>query len=332
MQIIFSEESLRSDKRGSAKSVDIIGTYLREIGRVPLLKPCEEIDLGHRVQAMMSLLAIRNEIEQSLGYPLEETQWAARAQMTPMELRAVLETGRLAKKRMIESNLRLVVSVAKKYQGRDLELVDLIQEGSIGLERAVEKFDPSMGYRFSTYAYWWIRQGITRAIAQQARTIRLPIHITERLSAIKRAQQELTQAKGRTPTLLEVATRLEMSLEAIKETLQLAHRPTSLDRQIGGESESSELVDFIVDSAASPEEIVTSQLLQYDLDQLLKLLNPQQQEVITLRFGLIDGEPRTLDSVGRQLGLSRERVRQIQDAALRSLRLKKSKMQDYIIS
>ena len=331
MQVIFSEESQRSIQNRRAKSPDIVGSYLREIGRIPLLQPHEEIDLGHQVQAMMSLLDIRDRIEQSLGHPLKEATWAAHAQLMPAELSAILETGRLAKKLMIESNLRLVVSVAKKYQGRDLEFIDLIQEGSIGLERAVEKFDPSLGYKFSTYAYWWIRQGITRAIAQQARTIRLPIHITERLNAIKRVQRELTQSLGRLPTLSEVSTKLGISLEALKETLRLANRPISLDKQVGGESESGELIDFIVDSAASPEDIITTDLLQYDLHQLLNLLTPQQKEVITLRFGLKDGEPKTLDSVGKQMGISRERVRQIQSAALKSLRLKKVKMQDYMV-
>ena len=330
MQVIFSEESRRSSQGRQTQSTDLVGIYLREIGRIPLLTPQEEIALGQQVQAMMLLLAIRERIEQAQDCPLKELTWAACAQLTATKLRGILETGRIAKKRMIESNLRLVVSVAKKYQGRNLELLDLIQEGSIGLERAVEKFDPLLGYKFSTYAYWWIRQGITRAIAQQTRTIRLPIHITERLNAIKRVQRELAQSLGRLPTPLEVSAQLGISLETLKETLQLANRPVSLNRQIGEDIDCGELIDLLADPSASPEEIVITQLFQYDFDQLLKLLTPTQKEVITLRFGLEGGEPQTLERIGRQMGISRERVRQIQSAAFKSLRLKQRKMQDYI--
>ena len=332
MQVVFSETSPRSAQKRATGSVDLVGSYLREIGRFPLLKPHEEIALGKQVQAMMSLLAIRDRVEQVLGCPLGEAKWATRARVPLAELRAILETGRIAKRRMMESNLRLVVSVAKRYQGHDLEFIDLIQEGSMGLERAVEKFDPSLGYKFSTYAYWWIRQGITRAIAQKARTIRLPIHIIERLNKIKRTQRELTQALGRVPTTQEMASQLEITPEALEETLHLASRPLSIDMQAGTDSDHSELIFFLEDPSALPEEIVGAQLLQYDLCQLLEMLSPQQKEVITLRFGLQNGQAQTLQEVGDQMGISRERVRQIQRDALKLLRKTKSGIDHYLTS
>ncbi len=316
--------------RPQTKPQDPVGAYLREIGRFPLLSADEEISLGQQVQTMMGLLTIEETLSKETGHPPSDAQWASSAGLSVEDLHAAMQTGKRAKKRMMEGNLRLVVSVAKKYQGRDLDLLDLIQEGSIGLERGVEKFDPTMGYKFSTYAYWWIRQGITRAIASTARTIRLPIHITEKLNKIKRIQRELTQLLGRAPSLKEVADQLEMPLPELKNYLQLSSRPLSLDMRVGEDSESSELIDFLESPGVLPEESVSNGLFRQDLTNMLERLTPQQKNVLTLRYGLQDGVPRTLASVGEEIGISRERVRQIERQALTSLRLRKESMRDYL--
>ncbi|MGB3787642.1 MAG: RNA polymerase sigma factor, RpoD/SigA family [Phormidesmis sp.] len=317
-------------RRPQTKPQDPVGAYLREIGRFPLLSADEEISLGHQVQLMMRLLAVKETLSKEIGRPPDDAQWASQVQLSVEDLQAAIQIGKQAKKRMMEGNLRLVVSVAKKYQGRDLDLLDLIQEGSIGLERGVEKFDPTMGYKFSTYAYWWIRQGITRAIASTARTIRLPIHITEKLNKIKRIQRELTQSLGRAPRLKEVADQLEMPLPELKNYLQLSSRPLSLDMRVGEESESSELIDFLESPDVLPEDSVSNRLFAQDLRNMLERLTAQQKNVLTLRYGLQDGVPRTLASVGEEMGISRERVRQIERQALTSLRLKKESMRDYL--
>ncbi len=331
MQVTLSAmpEKNGSGRKPSTKLQDPVGAYLKEIGRFPLLSADEEISLGQQVQAMMRLLAIKETLSRDDPSP-SDAQWASQAQMSVEDLQAAIQTGKQAKKRMMEGNLRLVVSVAKKYQGRDLDLLDLIQEGSIGLERGVEKFDPTMGYKFSTYAYWWIRQGITRAIASTARTIRLPIHITEKLNKIKRIQRELTQSLGRAPNVEEVANQLEMPLPELKNYLQLSSRPLSLDMKVGDESESSELIDFLESPGVLPEDSVSSGLFRQDLCNMLERLTAQQKNVLTLRYGLQDGVPRTLASVGEEMGISRERVRQIERQALTSLRLRKESMRDYL--
>ena len=331
MQVTLSAmpEQNGARRKPQGKSQDPVGAYLTEIGRFPLLSAAEEVSLGQQVQVMMALLAVKDTLSKEGSLP-SDAQWASRANLSVEDLQAAIEKGKLAKKRMMEGNLRLVVSVAKKYQGRDLDLLDLIQEGSIGLERGVEKFDPTMGYKFSTYAYWWIRQGITRAIASTARTIRLPIHITEKLNKIKRIQRELTQSLGRSPHLDEVADQLEMPLPELKNYLQLSSRPLSLDMRIGEESETSELIDFLESPDVLPEESVSSGLFRQELCNLLERLTPQQKKVITLRYGLQDDTPRTLAGVGEQMGISRERVRQIERQALTVLRLKKESMRDYL--
>jgi len=312
-------------------SVDTVRTYLHEIGRVPLLTHEEEIIFGKQVRRMMELLAIEAELEEQLGRSPEAVELAEAADCSLEKLHAELHTGKRAKRKMIEANLRLVVAIAKKYQKRNLEFLDLIQEGSLGLERGVEKFDPSRGYKFSTYAYWWIRQAITRAIAQQARTIRLPIHITEKLNKIKKAQRELTQTLGHSPTTDQVAAALELSPQQVRDYLSISRQPVSLDLRVG-DNHDTELQELLEDHTASPEDFATQNFLRQDLASLLDRLTPQQRQVIVLRFGLDDGKELSLAKVGARLNLSRERVRQLEHQALSYLRRRQAEIREYLAS
>ncbi len=331
-------ESEYVEEEPSRRSTDLVRLYLQEIGRVPLLGRDEEVSLAQKVQDYMKLLEVRLALRQDLGRDPTLDEWAERAtqepewsDFTPEKVQQLQRTGDRAKDHMIKANLRLVVSVAKKYQNRGLELLDLIQEGTLGLERAVEKFDPKKGYRFSTYAYWWIRQGITRAIATQSRTIRLPVHITEKLNKIKKAQRKISQEKGRTPTIEDIAAELEMTPPQVRELLVRVPRSVSLETKVGKDKD-TELGDLLETDDISPEETMMREALHRDLQHLLADLTSRERDVIRMRFGLGDGRTYSLAEIGRALDLSRERVRQIEAKALQKLRQPKrrNRVRDYL--
>jgi len=294
--------SVSSSDGPGRRGGDAMTWYLTTIGREPLLTPSEEIELGNQVQKMM-LLSEQNRND----YSEHE--------------RKIIKIGRRSKERMMKANLRLVVSVAKKYQGKGMELLDLIQEGSLGLERAVEKFDPTRGYKFSTYAFWWIRQSMTRAIACQSRTIRLPVHFSERLGAIRRVSLDLAQKLGAMPNRNEIAEAMGMPLDELDSLLRQALTTSSLDAPINAEDGRSFLGDLIPDdSTEEPLEMVERGIHQEQLLRLMSHLSDQEREVLALRFGLGGNERHTLAEIGRQLKISRERVRQVELKALRKLR------------
>ncbi|MBW4648014.1 MAG: RNA polymerase sigma factor, RpoD/SigA family [Kastovskya adunca ATA6-11-RM4] len=312
-------------------SADMVRTYLHEIGRVPLLTHEQEIVYGKQVQHMMSLLEAQEALTATLEHEPTTQEWAEQVGLDEAALNKAITLGTRAKRKMIEANLRLVVAIAKKYQKRNMEFLDLIQEGTLGLERGVEKFDPMRGYKFSTYAYWWIRQAITRAIAQQARAIRLPIHITEKLNKIKKVQRELAQTLGRSATAAEIAKELDLEPSQIREYLSVARQPISLDVRVG-DNQDTELSELLEDEGLTPVNYTTQESLRQDLDKLLAELTPQQREVLSLRFGLEDGNELSLAKVGQRLNLSRERVRQLEHQALAHLRRRHATVKEYIAS
>lgn len=318
-------------KKKRTITADMVRTYLQEIGKVPLLSHEQEIVFGKQVQKMMALYAKKEELAEKLDKTPTLEEWADYVELTPSELKGLIRQGKRAKQKMIEANLRLVVAIAKKYQKRNMEFLDLIQEGSLGLERGVEKFDPTKGFKFSTYAYWWIRQAITRAIAQQARTIRLPIHITEKLNKIKKTQRELSQNLGRSPTPNEIAKALDLEPSQIREYFSIARQPISLDVKVG-DNQDTELSELLEDDGISPDNYITQELMKQDLHKLLSELTPQQRQVVYLRFGLEDGKELSLAKIGQRMNISRERVRQLEQQALAHLRKKRANVKEYILN
>ncbi|KPI20752.1 RNA polymerase, sigma 38 subunit, RpoS [Actinobacteria bacterium OV450] len=301
------EPRRRADSGGAGPSADLFRQYLREIGRIPLLSAAEEVELARRVEA--GLFA-----EEKLGNSPDLDLRLA------LDLDKLVVMGRMAKRRLIESNLRLVVSVAKRYVGRGLTMLDLVQEGNLGLIRAVEKFDYARGYKFSTYATWWIRQAMSRALADQARTIRVPVHVVELINRVVRVQRRMLQERGYEPTAEEVAVHLELTPERVLEVLRLAQEPVSLHAPVGEEDDVA-LGDLIEDGdAASPMESAAFFLLREHLEAVLSTLGERERKVVQLRYGLADGRPRTLEEIGRIFGVTRERIRQIESKTLNKLR------------
>ena len=300
---VSSQKSRSSRRQSNRLATDAIGFYLTSIGRVPLLTPAEEIELAHHVQQMKDLLSL----------PLDQRS---------MRQRHKIKMGKRARDRMMAANLRLVVSVAKKYQNQGLELLDLVQEGAIGLERAVDKFDPAMGYKFSTYAYWWIRQGMTRAIDNSARTIRLPIHISEKLSKMRRISRELSHRFGRQPNRLELANAMGIEPQDLEDLVSQSAPCASLDAHARGEEDRSTLGELIPDpNYDEPMEGMDRSIQKEHLGGWLSQLNEREQKIMRLRFGLDGEEPLTLAEIGRQINVSRERVRQLEAKAILKLRV-----------
>ncbi|MET9416709.1 sigma-70 family RNA polymerase sigma factor [Streptomyces klenkii] len=298
-------DAVRPDTGGP--SSDLFRQYLREIGRIPLLSAAEEVELARCVEA--GLFAE----EKLAGAPDLDSRLA-------LDLDRLVVLGRMAKRRLIEANLRLVVSVAKRYIGRGLTMLDLVQEGNLGLIRAVEKFDYARGYKFSTYATWWIRQAMSRALADQARTIRVPVHVVELINRVVRVQRRMLQERGYEPTADEVAAHLDLTQERVSEVLRLAQEPVSLHAPVGEEDDVA-LGDLIEDGdAASPVESAAFLLLREHLEAVLSTLGERERKVVQLRYGLVDGRPRTLEEIGRIFGVTRERIRQIESKTLNKLR------------
>ncbi|NJL46788.1 MAG: RNA polymerase sigma factor RpoD [Leptolyngbyaceae cyanobacterium SM2_5_2] len=304
---------------------DSIRLYLQEIGRIRLLRAEEEIELARKIADLLKLERIYDDLADALGQDPNYEEWALAVMQeegedfTAAAFRHRVHIGRRAKDKMVQSNLRLVVSIAKKYMNRGLSFQDLIQEGSLGLIRAAEKFDHEKGYKFSTYATWWIRQAITRAIADQSRTIRLPVHLYETISRIKKTTKLLSQELGRKPTEEEIATRMEMTIEKLRFIAKSAQLPISLETPIGKE-EDSRLGDFIESDGETPEDQVSKSLLREDLESVLGTLSPRERDVLRLRYGLDDGRMKTLEEIGQIFNVTRERIRQIEAKALRKLR------------
>jgi RNA polymerase primary sigma factor len=329
---------------GEFGSFDPVRMYLKEIGKVQLLSGEQEVMLAKRIEAgvfsqqeldvceqLPTVLALLHDAGVLPATAIDPAKWVLPERALSARL-AVVRDGELAKKQLTEANLRLVVSIAKRYVGRGMALLDLIQEGNLGLIRAVEKFDYTKGFKFSTYATWWIRQAITRAIADQARTIRIPVHMVETMNKVMRVQRSMLQELGREPTVEEVATKCELTSDRVREIQRIAQEPVSLETPVGEEDDSF-LGDFVEDpTAIAPAMAADRKLLLEDLEEALRELNPREQQVVRLRFGLEDGQIRTLEEVGREFGVTRERIRQIESKTLAKLRhpTRSQRLRDYL--
>lgn len=325
----LDSEEREDDELGAArtteyrklKSDDAVGAFFKEMARYPLLKANEEVELARRVRFLVEVEETQKRLQTELNRHLTQIELTMAVGITENQLEHRLYQGRVAKRKMIRSNLRLVVSIAKRYLNRGVPFLDLIQEGAMGLNRAAEKFDPDKGYKFSTYAYWWIRQAITRSIANDARTIRLPIHVVEKLNKLKKATRELKQQLGRNPSEMEVAQALDIDPTQLRQLQQLRRKALSLNHRVGKE-EDTELVDLLEDEdCPSPEQQMSETMMRQEIWEILdEVLTPREKDVISLRYGLTTSEPCTLEEVGSIFKLSRERVRQIQSKAMRKLR------------
>ena len=306
-------------------SGDSVRAYLRDIGRIPLLEHDEEILLGRQVQRLMELETMKKELE------LDNEKLAEAMDLSVRQIKRELRDGTKAKDKMVTANLRLVVSVAKKYTKRNMELLDIIQEGTIGLVRGVEKFDPGRGYKFSTYAYWWIRQGITRAIAEKSRAIRLPIHVTENLNKLKKAQRELSQLNGEMPNVFQLSEYLGLTVDEIKDLMCKARQPTSLEIKIG-ENRDTALIDLLEDESQLPEMLLERAFIKEDVRDLIQELPEMQAAVISMRYGIGEEcmEPMSMTAIGQILNMSRDRVRTLEQKAIRGLREMKDEIGGYL--
>ncbi len=317
----YSDKATPAARYRKSSNDDAVGAFFKEMARYPLLQPSEEIELARQVRIIVEVEDRREELRSQLDRSPTFAEIADSFSCTESQLKQHLRKARAAKRRMIRSNLRLVVSIAKRYLNRGVPFLDLIQEGALGLNRAAEKFDPDKGYKFSTYAYWWIRQGITRTIANDARTIRLPIHIVEKLNKLKKASRELRKELERTPTEAEVAAALDITPEQLRTLQQVQRKSLSLNHRVG-KGEDTELMELLEDGhSLSPESQISESMMRQEIsDVLTEVLSDREKEIIALRYGLTTGETHTLEEVGGIFQLSRERVRQIQTKAMRKLR------------
>ncbi len=321
----FSQSEAMSEMgmSGYSKTItdDAVGAFFKEMARYPLLKPSEEIELARQVRFLSKVEAASEKLQKELGRKPNRQELVEKLKISETEFTQKLHEGRTAKRRMIRSNLRLVVSIAKRYLNRGVPFLDLIQEGALGLNRATEKFDPDKGYKFSTYAYWWIRQGITRTIANDARTIRLPIHIVEKLNKLKKAHRDLRRDLQRNPSEQELADALDVTVDQLRSLQQVRRRSLSLNHRVG-KGEDTELMELLEDSSTqTPESKISENMMRQEITSVLgEVLTEREKDIITLRYGLATGETHTLEEVGGIFNLSRERVRQIQTKAMRKLR------------
>ena len=321
--------------KGVQRADDSVRWYLQLIGRVRLLRPEEEIQLAREISQLLHWEHVKISLREKLQREPTSSEWTAACKVSDVKkFRAILHNARRAKERMVAANLRLVVSIAKRYVNRGMSLQDLIQEGSLGLIRAAEKFDSEKGFKFSTYATWWVKQAVTRAIADHSRTIRLPVHLYDTISAIRKTTRTLNIEIGRSPTEEEIAQKMDMSVEKLRNVLQSAQPTLSLERPLKNDDDASQLSDFIEADQESPEEHVEKSMLRDDLENVINSLSPRERDVVRMRYGLDDGRIKTLEEIGQIFSVTRERVRQIEAKAIRKLRqpYRSSILRDYVLA